>query len=63
MSEQEQHHHHHHHRHRKDNATIFKERSLRAIKIRKFLEKAIKRALIVIAVLMAIAVFVCYRYL
>ena len=63
MSEQEQHHHHHHHRHRKDSATIFKERSLRAIDLRKIIEKTIKTALIVIAVLMAIAVFVCYRYL
>jgi hypothetical protein len=63
MSEQEQHHHHHHHRHHKDSATIFKERSLRAIALRKIIEKTIKTALIVIAVLMAIAVFVCYRYL
>jgi cell division protein FtsL len=58
-----EHEHHHHHRHRKDSATIFKERSLQAIANRKVIEKAIKTVLVVLAVLMAIAVVVVYKFL
>ena len=61
MSEQE--HHHYHHSHKKDSATVFKERSLQAIANRKVIEKAIKTVLVIIAVLMAIAVVVAYKFL
>jgi hypothetical protein len=61
MSEQE--HHHHHHSHKKDSATVFKERSLQAIANRKVIEKTIKTVLVIIAVLMAIAVVVAYKFL
>ena len=61
MSEQE--YHHHHHSHKKDSATVFKERSLQAIANRKVIEKAIKTVLVIIAVLMAIAVVVAYKFL
>lgn len=61
MSEQE--HHHYHHSHKKDSATVFKERSLQAIANRKVIEKTIKTVLVIIAVLMAIAVVVAYKFL
>lgn len=61
MSEQE--HPHHHHSHKKDSATVFKERSLKAIANRKVIEKTIKTVLLIIAVLMAIAVVVTYKFL
>lgn len=61
MSEQE--YHHHHHSHKKDSATVFKERSLQAIANRKVIEKTIKTVLVIIAVLMAIAVVVAYKFL
>jgi cell division protein FtsL len=59
MSDTQQHHHHHHH-HRKDSATLFKERSLNAIVFRRKLEKYLKIALTVIAVLMIFAVIFVY---
>ena len=55
--------HHHHHSHKKDSATVFKERSLQAIANRKVIEKTIKTVLVIIAVLMAIAVVVAYKFL
>jgi len=58
MSEQQ--HHHHHHSHKKDEATLFKERSLRAIVFRRKLEKFLKIALIILAILMGIAVVGVY---
>ena len=59
MTSDSQHHHHHHH-HRKDSATRFKERSLNAIVIRRKIEKYLKLALMVIAVLMILAVVYVY---
>lgn len=56
MAEQHQHHHHHHHH--KDGASRFKERSLNAIVWKRKLEKWLKIALIVIAILMVIVVVV-----
>ena len=53
----EQHHHHHHHHHRKDFATLFKEQNLRTIRINRMIDKWLKIILLVIAVIMAIAVF------
>ena len=56
----EQHHHHHHHHHRKDSATLFKERSLRAITVRNKLEKFLKVFLIVLAIFMVLALIIVY---
>ena len=50
----EQHHHHHHHR--KDDASRFKERSLRSIVLRRQVEKWAKVIVFIIAVLMVAAV-------
>ena len=50
---QHQHHHHHHH---KDGSSRFKERNLNAIVLKRKLEKWLKIALLVIAILMIIAV-------
>lgn len=55
-----EHHHHKHREHRRDSASIFKEKSLNRLAFQKTLEKFIKAFLIVVAVLMAIAVFVVY---
>lgn len=49
-------HHHHHHHHKKDGASLFKQRSLRAIETRKKVEKALKVTLVIIAILMGLAV-------
>ena len=56
---EEHHHHHHHHRHR-DGASLFRDRSLNAIVIRRKLERWGKIALTIIALLMIAAV--CYVY-
>ena len=53
-------HHHHHHHHRKDSATRFKERSLRAIVIRRKLEKYLMTFLTVLACIMVIALIIVY---
>lgn len=58
---EEQHHHHHHH-HKKDGASLFKQRSLRAIETRKKVEKLLKITLIVLAILMGLAV-IASRYI
>lgn len=50
---QHQHHHHHHH---KDDSSRFKERNLNAIVLKRKMEKWLKIALLVIAILMIIAV-------
>lgn len=60
MSEQ-QHHHHHHHHHQLDDATIFKHKQLNSIKRRKIIKKWAFRALVVVAIIMAIATIVVYR--
>lgn len=57
----EQHHHHHHHHRRKDFATLFKEQNLRTIRINRMIDKWLKIILLVIAVIMAIAVFYVYK--
>jgi len=54
----EQHHHHHHHH--KDGATRFKERSLNAIVLRRKLEKWLKIALLILALLMVLATLYVY---
>ena len=48
--------HHHHHHHKKDGASLFKQRSLRAIETRKKVEKILKVTLVIIAILMGLAV-------
>ena len=53
-------HHHHHHHHRKDSATIFKEKSLQAIELRRLLEKWLKIAVIVLAIVMVILLILAY---
>ena len=52
--------HHHHHHHHKDGATRFKERSLNAIVRRRKLEKYLKLALTIVAILMVLAVIYVY---
>lgn len=59
MSENSEHHHHHHHR--IDAATMFKQKQLQAIKRRKIIKKWAFRALVAVAIIMAIAVIVVYR--
>ena len=59
MAEQ-QHTHHHHHHHKKDGASIFKQKSLAAIERRKFIENALKIAVIILAIIMAILVILAY---
>ena len=48
--------HHHHHHHKKDGASLFKQRSLRAIETRKKVEKILKVTLIILAIIMGLAV-------
>ena len=60
MSNEEQQHHHHHHHHKKDGASRFKQKSLAAIERRKLIEKVLKIAVVVLAILMAIAVLLAY---
>ena len=52
--------HHHHHHHHKDGATRFKERSLNAIVLRRKLEKWLKIALLILALLMVLATLYVY---
>jgi multisubunit Na+/H+ antiporter MnhC subunit len=59
MSEQT---HHHHHKHSKDGASLFKQKSLAAIKRRKLIEKCLYRALVFTAIVMGIAVVVVYFF-
>lgn len=49
--------HHHHHR---DGASLFKQQSLASIQRKKIIEKVLKMALTIIAILMAIAVVLVY---
>ena len=62
---EEHHHHHHHHHHsdKKDFASFFKGNSLRRIERNKMIEKYIKRFLIVVAIIMALAVIAVYKIL
>ena len=57
MSEEHKHHHHHHHR---DDASLFKERSLRDIRLKRLAEKWIKIGLVVFAAVMGILVILAY---
>ncbi len=57
MAEQQ---HTHHHHHRKDSATRFKERSLHAIEFKRLLEKWLKIAVLVVAVIMVVLVILAY---
>lgn len=56
MAEQQ----HHHHHHKKDSATIFKERSLRAIELRRLFEKWLKIIVMLLALVMVILVVLAY---
>ncbi len=51
-------HHHHHHHLKRDDASRFKEKSLRSIVFRKQLEKWAKIILFIISIMMVIAVIV-----
>ena len=51
---------HHHHHHKKDGASLFKQRSLANIQRKKVIEKVLKIALIIIALLMFLAVIFVY---
>lgn len=50
----------HHHHHKKDSATIFKERSLRAIELRRLFEKWLKIIVMLLALVMVILVVLAY---
>jgi hypothetical protein len=52
--------HHHHHHHRKDSATRFKEKSLRAIELRRLFEKYLKIAVVILAIVMVVLVILAY---
>ena len=54
-------HHHHDHRHR-DDASLFKERSLNSIEFRRKFEKWLKFIVVVIAILMVMAVIYVYTF-
>lgn len=56
----DEHTHHHHHHHKKDGSSLFKQKSLAAIQRRRLIEKILKIALIALAVIMAVAVFLAY---
>jgi hypothetical protein len=58
MAGQEQHH--HHHQHSKDGSTIYKERTLRNIALRKKIENILKIAMIALAAIMGLAVVAAY---
>lgn len=58
MAEQQ---HHHHHHHRKDSATRFKERSLRAIVLRRQFEKWLKVIVMILALVMILATIYVYK--
>ena len=51
---------HHHHHHHKDGASRFKERSINAIYLRRQIEKYLKIALLVLAILSVLAVIIVY---
>ena len=51
---------HHHHRHRKDSSARFKEKSLRAIELRRLFEKYLKIAVVILAIVMVILVILAY---
>ena len=53
-------HRHHHHRHHRDEASIFKERSLRWLWMKHTIERWLKIFLLIVAALMALAVAVVY---
>ena len=55
--------HHHHHHHKQDGASIFKQKSLKAIQRRKLIEKVLKIAMAIVAIIMAIAVVLVYTVL
>ena len=52
--------HHHHHRHHKDSASIFKEKSLRAIELRRLFEKYLKIVVVIVAIIMVALVIFAY---
>ena len=52
--------HHHHHRRHKDSASIFKEKSLRAIELRRLFEKYLKIAVVILAIVMVALVIIAY---
>ena len=51
---------HHHSHHKKDGSSLFKQRSLANIQRKKVIEKVLKIALIIIALLMFLAVIFVY---
>lgn len=53
-------HHHPHHHHRKDSASIFKEKSLRAIELRRLFEKYLKIVVVILAIVMVALVIFAY---
>ena len=52
--------HHHHHRHHKDSSSIFKEKSLRAIELRRLFEKYLKIVVVILAIVMVALVIFAY---
>ena len=52
--------HHHHHRHHRDSASIFKEKSLRAIELRRLFEKYLQIVVVILAIVMVALVIFAY---
>lgn len=50
------------HHHKKDGASVFKQKSLAAIKRKKVIEKFLKIGMVVLAIIMAVAVVYVYTY-
>ena len=51
------------HRHHRDSASIFKEKSLKWLERQKVVERYLKIALFIVAIIMAMAVIVVYKFL
>lgn len=62
-SKQEQHGQQKKHRHHRDSASIFKEKSLNWLEQQKVVERYLKIALFIVAIIMAMAVIVVYKFL
>jgi hypothetical protein len=63
MAQEKEHHHHHHHQHKMDGASKFKRKSLLAIERNKKIAKYSLWAMYGLAILMGLAVIICYTFL
>ena len=51
-----------HHHHHKDSSSIFKEKSLRAIELRRLFEKYLKIVVVLLAIVMVALVIFAYTF-